>query len=297
MTTPATLALGLRSTAQSLGVVGRALGLFEAEGIDLQVVREETAGPDGIRGLVAGDFEFAELGTVPLVEAALEGADPVVLLAAEPVSALYVLGRAGIERPGQLAGGRIGVLSVAGQTGASALRMAGRWDLAPDVRLAPLGTYGAISEALATGRIDAGVLTADYRIAGQLRFGWNELADLGREFGYQGPVLATTRRFTATQPRRVQAVVHGYVASLRAFLRGGEAVVTALQRHLRFVDASEAAAVHRFYAARFSPEPAASDDGIGRVIRSFLATVPRAATLTPADVHEPRFLRVALQRG
>ena len=66
-----TLALGLRSTAQSLGVIGRELGVFARHGLDLCIVREETAGPDGARGLLSGEFQFAEFGSVPIVQASI----------------------------------------------------------------------------------------------------------------------------------------------------------------------------------------------------------------------------------
>ena len=89
------LALGLRSTPQSLGVIGGELGAFSEQGVDLAIVREETAGPDGIRGLLAGEYDFAEFGAVPVVQAALEGHDVLILMAAEPVSALYILARKG----------------------------------------------------------------------------------------------------------------------------------------------------------------------------------------------------------
>jgi ABC-type nitrate/sulfonate/bicarbonate transport system substrate-binding protein len=293
----ARLALGLRSTAQSLGVIGTALGAFEAEGVDLRVVREETAGPEGARGLIEGEFDFAEFGSVPVVQAALDGHDPLVLFAAEPVSALYILGRRGLEAPAGLSGGSIGVLSAAGQTGFSALRMIERWALPQAPRLVPLGTYPEIYRALGAGEIDAGVLTADYRLAGEIAHGVHALCDLGAEFGFQGPLLATTRRLRDRDPKLVQGVVNGYLRSLRAFKQAPQRVVPLLQRHLGFVDARQAAAIHAFYAQRFQDRPHVSEEGIARVIRSFADRYPGAATLRAADIHDPSFVDAALRAG
>lgn len=197
------LALGLRSTAQSLGVIGRDAGVFREQGLDLVIAREETAGPDGVRGLVAGEYDLAEFGAVPLVQAVYEGHDPVVLLAAEQTNAMYLLGAARIDAPRALVGEKIGVLSIAGQTGVSAATMLDRWTLRrEDVELLELGTYPAIYQALQDGRIAAGVLTADYGVAGSVAFGLHRLADLGQELRFQGPIVATTRRYArASGPR------------------------------------------------------------------------------------------------
>jgi ABC-type nitrate/sulfonate/bicarbonate transport system substrate-binding protein len=284
---PATLALGLRSTPQSLGVIGKALGIFSDEGVDLQVVRQETAGPEGLRGLVQGEYMFAEFGAVPVVQAAFNGLDPLILLAAEPVSALYILGRCGISEPAALAGGCVGVLSRAGQTGYSAERMLERWGLAGQAELLPLGTYPAIYEGLARGSIDAGVLTADYRLAGEIAHGLKALADLGEYFGFQGPVVVTTRRLRNELPELVHRVVRAYSRTVRAFAQQPEGVVPILQAHLGFVDSEQARAIHAFYSKRFSVPPRASDDGIARVILSVAESRGVPPDLPVERVHEP----------
>jgi ABC-type nitrate/sulfonate/bicarbonate transport system substrate-binding protein len=293
----ATLALGLRSTAQSLGVIGRELGLFAREGVDLQIVRQETAGPEGLRGLMEGEYMFAEFGSVPVVQAAIEGLDPLILLAAEPVSAMYILGRNGLHDPAALAGGRIGVLSVTGQTGYSAQEMLRRWGLEGQVELSALTTYPAIYRALAEGRIDGGVLTADYKLAGEIAHGFTELTDLGATFGFQGPVVATTRRLRDADPALIRAVVSGYVQTIKAFASRPADVVPLLQRHLGFVDEAQARAIQAFYAARFRVPPRASDEGIERVIDSFAQRAGAPLRLRASDVHDPSFVDAVTREG
>ena len=289
-----TLALGLRSTAQSLSVIGRELGLFAKHGLDLQIVREETAGPAGVRGLLNGDFELAEIGAVPLVQAALEGGDPLILLAAERVSALYIVARGHLSAQA-LRGGQIAVLSEAGQTGHSAKAMLQRWGLENDVRLLALHTYPAIFAALRDGEIQAGVLTADYRIVGELAHGFTVLADLGLEFGYQAPVLATTRKQRDRDPQKLADAVAAYVESIRHFKEDSARVVPILCRHLGFVDYAQAASIRSFYAARFQDKPLASMDGIARIIASFSKQHPAALKLKPHDVYDPAYVEALEQ--
>ncbi|MBN9473975.1 MAG: hypothetical protein ABS43_11565 [Bordetella sp. SCN 67-23] len=261
------LALGLRSTAQSLGVIGHDAGVFREQGLDLVIAREETAGPEGVRGLVAGEYDLAEFGAVPLVQAVYEGHDPVVLLAAEQTNAMYLLGAARIGAPGELAGQKIGVLSIAGQTGVSATAMLDKWALPrQDVELVELGTYPAIYRALQDGRIAAGVLTADYGVAGSVAFGLHRLADLGQELRFQGPIVATTRRYARAHPDRVQRAVTAYVRTIELFVEQPQRVLASMQRHLGFLDHAQALAVHDFYSRRFQRQPHPSAAGLQRVI-------------------------------
>lgn len=291
------LAVGLKSTAQSLALVGIAAGTFRAAGVELQIAGMETAGPAGIDGLVNGRWDVAEFGAVPVVQWALEGKDPLILLAAEPRSALYILGGRGVRHPGDLEGGDIGVLTAAGQTGHSAAKMLGHWGLAGKVALMPLNRYPAIFDALLQGRIAAGVLTADYRFAADENAGLPVLADLGEEFDFQGPVVSTTRRFAAARPAAVAAVVEGYARAVHVFRTRPDVALPVLARHLEFADAAAIARIHRFYAARFSPVPRPAVSGIRKVLDSFRDTHPAAALMRPDDVYDPRFLDALEARG
>lgn len=262
------LVLGLRSTAQSLGVIGRDTGIFARHGIDLQIVREETAGPVGAHCLISGECDIGEFGAVPVIQALLDGADPVIVLAAEQISALHVLGAPGIDTPGKLAGKRVGVLSAAGQTGFSVTQLLGQWGLAGQAELVELTTYPRIYEALKSGRIEGGVLTADYGIAGTAKYGFSMLADVGHTLRYQGPIVATTRRFIDAHPNTVQRIVNAYVETIRTFKESADSVSPILERHLGFVDSTQARAIQAFYAGRFQDVPHASMEGLVRILNS-----------------------------
>lgn len=284
------LALGLRSTAQALGIIGRELGVFREHGIDMCVVRSETAGPDGVRGLLAGEYQFGEYGPVPLVRAALEGGDPLIILAPEQVSAIYILGRKGVVMPADLAGGSIGVLSASGQTGFSADQMIARWGMRGQVQTVALKTYPNIYDALIKGEVDAGVLTADYKIVGERRHGIGELADLGQALQYQGPVLSTTKRLRDNDPALITAVVASYIATIRMFKQERQRVSRVLRSHLGFVDDLEAVEIHRFYSQRFQSNPLASKAGLSRIIASLNVEYPQTRSLEVDDVYDPSFV-------
>ncbi|RJF69410.1 ABC transporter substrate-binding protein [Rhodopseudomonas palustris] len=290
------LAIGIRSTAQSLAVVGLAAGAFRQAGIDLVIAGMETAGPAGITGLVDGDWDIAEFGAVPVVQWALEGHDPVILLAAEPRPALFIVGAADIKEPGQLRGRDIGVLTAAGQTGYCAAQMLGRWGLSSaEVSIASLKRYPVIFEELRAGRIAAGVLPADYRFAAAPSEGLSVLSDLSEEFDFQGPVVVTTRRLAAMRPDLVARVVEGYARAVHAFRTKPDLARAALRRHLDFTDEAGVARIYEFYTARFSRVPRASFSGLQKVLDSFVADYPAAASMSPLQIYDPSFLD-ALER-
>jgi ABC-type nitrate/sulfonate/bicarbonate transport system substrate-binding protein len=287
---PVRLALGLRSTAQSLGVVGARCGIFARHGIDLQLVREETTGPAGIKGLLQGEYDIAELGAVPVVQAALDGADPVIVLAAEKVAALHLLGSSDVTAPADLPGRQVGVLSRAGQTGVSARKILESWRLSDSVALAELGTYPKIYSALQARRIGGGVLTADYGIAGAAAYGFTLLADLGEALGLQAPVVATTRRFLEGNRSLVERIVGAYIETIRFFKSNPGQTLPVLMRHLGFVNEQQAKAIHAFYAARFQDVPLASEEGLCRIL-DLLTQSPRpGAQIGPGAFYDRSFV-------
>jgi ABC-type nitrate/sulfonate/bicarbonate transport system substrate-binding protein len=291
------LAIGLKSTAQSLALVGIATGSFRAAGIDLQIRGMETAGPAGMNGLMSGEWDIAEFGAVPVVQWALDGNDPLILLAAEPRPALFILGGRGVDMPDHLKGREIGVLTEAGQTGYSAAAMLQRWGVSDEVSLASLKRYPAIFEMLRSGRVAAGVLSADYRFAADESDGLSVLADLGEEFDFQGPVVVTTKRFAHARPDIVSAIVEGYARAIHAFKTDPQATLAVLRSHLDFTDAAGAARIYQFYAPRFSAIPRPSLTGLQKVLDSFRAAYPAAASMRPEDVYQPAFLDELERRG
>jgi hypothetical protein len=73
MGTPARFAVPLRSTAECIGLFAAAQKLFEKRGVDFQLVAFETAAERGIEGLLAGEWDYIEIGVTPLVGPRADG--------------------------------------------------------------------------------------------------------------------------------------------------------------------------------------------------------------------------------
>ena len=78
-------------------------------------------GPQAAAGLIRGDWEFAQTGTLPVAEEVLNGNDIVIL--ATPTSEFsnsFIMTRKEITQLAQLAGKKVGVLTETGQTSVAA---------------------------------------------------------------------------------------------------------------------------------------------------------------------------------
>jgi len=293
----ARLAIGLLSTAEALGWIGREAGVFARLGVDLEIVRTETTGPVAAAGLADGAWDFADVGAAPIVEANFQGRDTVVVLAAEAYGALFLVGRAGIDRPEAIVGGRVGVLSRGGQMELSAIAILSKWGIRDRVRIEVLGTSSRIYDALAMGAIEAGMLTADFRFWGARDHGMHALSNVGEEFRHVGPCLAASRAFLDREHATAAATVRGFVETIHVFKTERARVMPMLSRYLGIDDAAVVAAIHDFYAARFQRVPVPPEDGLRHLIETYAPLYPDAGTRTLADVTAPEFVASLVAEG
>ena len=164
---PARVAVAQRSTAECLGLFAAAQRLFERRGVDFQLVAFETAAERGVEGLIASEWDYIEIGIMPLVRLRADGHDPAIVVGTTPMNTNFLMGRHDITRVTELSGGRIGCLSLAGQTAAVARAVLARSGVADAVELVPLGKYSKIFDAISAGDIDGAILAGNFRFLGE----------------------------------------------------------------------------------------------------------------------------------
>src|SRR5215212_10334525 len=104
-------ATGLRAANQSIAWIGARLGVFEQQGLAATFPELEVGGPECVAGLLRGDWDFAQTGTVPIVEAVLKGGDAVILLRASALqNYIVIMTHPRITQLDQLNGKTVGVL-------------------------------------------------------------------------------------------------------------------------------------------------------------------------------------------
>jgi hypothetical protein len=288
------IAIAIRATAQSLGWIGTEAGIFHLLGLTVTFPAMETAAVEAVAGLVRGEWDFVEVGGAPIVQGVLESQDTVMLLAAEraPVAGNYLVARRELTAPMDLRGGRIGVLTEAGQTGLSARTLLRQWGIT--ATLVPLGTYPKIYAALWAQDIDAGMLAEEYRLTAQRALGLTAFPIPATALP---STLASTRRLIHHRRGLVARVVQGYVETIHLFKTNRSLVVPLLHRFLQHFDEATVEDMYEFYAPRFQQLPLPSAVVIQQLLNEFAATYPVAHTLPPTAMTDTSMLEELEQSG
>jgi ABC-type nitrate/sulfonate/bicarbonate transport system substrate-binding protein len=269
-------------------------GIFQRLGLNVTFPAMETAAVEAIAGLVRGEWNFVEVGGAPIVQGVLDGHDPVMLLAAEPapLAGRHLVARQGLTAPMNLCGGRVGILTEAGQTGISARTMLHQWGIT--ATLVPLGTYPKIYAALRAQDIDAGILSEEYRLAAQRGFGSTAFPIPPSALP---PALTSTRQLIRRRRALVARVVQGYVEAIHLFKTNRAIVIPLLHRFLQQFDQQIIHDIYEYYAARFQSLPLPSTVAIQQMLNEFAATCPVAHTLPPTAVTDTSMLEELEQSG
>src|SRR5215208_1149804 len=153
------MSFGLRATLMSIAWIGSEAGAFRKHGLDVSFPKLEVGGPEAAAGMMRGDWEFSQTGTLPIVEGVLNGGDPVILLRNTAQHAgFFVMSRPEFPSLAQLAGKRVGVLTdvYSGQAGVNTRRTLEKAGVT--ATYIGLGTFQKIYAALVAAEIEAGIL-------------------------------------------------------------------------------------------------------------------------------------------
>ena len=185
--------------------------LFEKHGLDVVLVGMGT-GSVSLRALIAKDLQISSLSGSGLVQAALQGADTVLIAALVNGFVFKVFSAPEISSPAQLKGKKLGV-SRYGATSDFAVRLAlKKWGLNPerDVNILQIGTSQDTVRAMQTKMLDAGVTTGTSSLIAR-KAGFRELGDLA-DLGLDYPTSAigTTKSYL----QKNEATVKGFHARL-----------------------------------------------------------------------------------
>jgi hypothetical protein len=197
----------------------------------------------------------------------------------------FVMTRKEITQLGQLGGRKVGVLTETGQTSV-ATRMTIEKAGATAVYL-PLVKFERISDALASGEIDAGALPVDLRFTGQVRYGWNAFP----VSSFDTPsIFATTRKLIASDRELVMNVMQGFVETIHLFKTRADVVVPLLQRYMKIEDPKAAKELYAFYVPVFQRVPRPSFPEM-QALRDFLVKkYPEATSLKESDIADSSFI-------
>jgi NitT/TauT family transport system substrate-binding protein len=256
--------------------------LFEKRGLDVRLVGMGT-GAVSLRALIANDLEIASLSGSGLVQAALQGADTIILSAAIDGFVFKVFGAPEMTTPAQLKGRKLGV-SRYGATSDFAVRLAlKKWGLNPerDVNILQIGTTQDTLRAMQTRMLDAGVLSGTASLMAR-KAGFRELADLA-DLGLHYPMapIGTTKSYIQKNEALVKEFMLAYIEAIHDFKRNKEAALKVLKKYTRNDDPEVLEDSYSNYANKYLALPIPTLDGIRTILTELSATVPTAKNADP----------------
>ena len=256
--------------------------LFEKRGLDVVLVGMGT-GSVSLRALIAKDLEIASLSGSGLVQAALQGADTVIISSAINGFIFKVFGAPEITSPAQLKGKKLGI-SRYGATSDFAVRLAlKKWGLNPDrdVSILQIGTSQDTVRAMQTKMLDAGLLSGTSSLIAR-KAGFRELGDLA-DLGLHYPMapIGTTKSFIQKNEGLVKEFMLAYIEAIHDFKRNKEAALTVLKKYTRNDDREVLEDSYTSTANKYLALPIPTLDGIRTILTELSSTVPAAKNADP----------------
>ncbi|MGH7875477.1 MAG: ABC transporter substrate-binding protein [Candidatus Binatia bacterium] len=262
--------------------VAKETKLFEKRGLDVRLVGMGT-GAVSLRALIANDLEVASLSGSGLVQAALQGADTIILSAAINGFVFKVFGAPQITTPAQLKGKKLGV-SRYGATSDFAVRLAlKKWGINPerDLSILQIGTTQDTLRAMQTGMLDAGVLSGTASLMAR-KAGFRELGDLA-DLGLHYPMapIGTTKSYIQKNEGHVREFMLAYIEAIHDFKRDKAAALRVLKKYTRNDDAEVLEDSYSNYANKYLALPIPTVDGIRTILTELSSMVPAAKNADP----------------
>lgn len=291
MLEPVTVLHSAQGAGNAIMALGVAKGLFAAVGLDV-TMREVARTGLAVAGLMEGRAQFAVAGSVPILNAAQAGQDPVIVMSIEAQNVFGVVAAKGISEPGQLRGRKIAISGRREQDELMMRRALAEWgiDADRDVTLVVTGSRGRCFDAVLSGEAAAMTATIPQPILARA-MGLPVLKDYAAQHEpFQLGAIVTTRRLTEQHQNLVERFLTAQLRSSRLFRDDVAAALPYLEARAKIDDEDVLRQTHRMFAAEtdhYVPDAAA--------LRAVIDTVERIfAERIEVDVDrivEPRFAR------
>jgi NitT/TauT family transport system substrate-binding protein len=281
--------------------VGKELGIFEKNGLDVQPIFF-TGGSTAILALVSGDVPITQVSGPGLVSSALGGSDA-VFVAGGMTSLNYVLmGKPGITTAEQLKGGSVAISRFGSATDTIARFALKKVGLTPvkDVTIVQVGSGPDRLAAILTGRVTAAVINPPSSFQAEKK-GLAVLADvakMGLIFQHTGP--ATTRKYIREHQDIVRRYIKGHVEAVHRMYTDKEGTIKVLAKYMGGNVEREILEKSRdnvLTEALLPKKQYPTMEGLKFVIEDLAERDPRAKTVKPEQFVDLTFIKELDQSG
>src|SRR4026208_92905 len=250
----------------ALGVAQEA-GYFKRDALDTELLYIG-GGSLLIQSMLSGDVPFAYGPSVPVINAALRGADLVFIANTGNALVFSIMSRPEIKQPAQLRGKKVGVTRLGGSTDWALDAALKQWGIERN-QITVIQT-GGMPEGLAgltAGALDAVVLSppSNFRAA---KAGMHELEDVGQlKITFPNTPLSTTRSFIRTNRDTALRFLRGFTQGLQRLRADKEFSMKVLSKYTKVTDAETLSQLHQTYGVRYSGDriPFVRAEGIDEI--------------------------------
>jgi ABC-type nitrate/sulfonate/bicarbonate transport system substrate-binding protein len=279
------IGIGVSSIGRFLPVIGKAAGLFENQGIDVEVVNQQDE--EKIVDDIAAHITPVGTPNAPsLIFSLLNGNDLLIVGGILNRPAFYLAGNRAIRDITDLKGKRIGINQPRRMAGMVMLALLRKWalDIEHDLTLVDLGVNDKSLEALRERNIDAALLPPEKAFVAEAE-GFRVIADSGA-LDFHWVPLATTREFLTANRDLVKKIAEVYRESIRIFTTQPQETLDAIGRWLPAL-ASKPQALQKCYelfARSFEPTLTPSLSAIASILREVSLQDARAKQIKPESI-------------
>jgi NitT/TauT family transport system substrate-binding protein len=272
------------SAGQCALMMARDLGFFNTQDLDVDLVFFDS-GTESMQALVSGRVPINVGGASAVVNAALAGADVVLIAGFVNGFAYSLVVVPEIKTPADLKGKALGVNRFGSSQDFATRLVLTRLGLQPDrdVTLLQLGASSARVAAMRARSIQGAVLEPA-SLAVARRLGFTELADVAR-LGVRYPLeaVAVPRAFARSHPETLRRFFRGLLLGIHAFRTRPDDARQCIRTYLKVEDPDVMATVYASYAPLVEPRPFVPLEGVQTVLDELASRNPQARAARPED--------------
>jgi NitT/TauT family transport system substrate-binding protein len=272
-------------------------GFFKKNGLDVELIHIPSTSR-AIQAMLAGEMGYSYTDGRTAVQAALKGADVVMLAGAANRFVFSFMARPEIKKISDLRGRKIGITRFGSSTHTVTQWTMSHAGVKPEeYQILQLVDVPNMLTAMLAGQIDAGALSPPTNFRAR-KAGLNELVDLSKEGPeYVSVALGSTRSYVRANEDATRRLVRGYSEGV-AFLKSNKAAgIRAVQKYARIKDPDILEATYGEARNYIETVPYVSRKGLETIIGELAATEPKAKQAKPDDFVDHRFVAQLEKEG
>ncbi|HEY2989618.1 MAG TPA: ABC transporter substrate-binding protein [Candidatus Binatia bacterium] len=276
--------------------VAKDKGLFKRYGLDVDFLYIG-GGSVVVQAMLGGEVQLARASAPGIVQAALRGADLVMIANTVNTLVYSVMTRPDVKSPEDLRGKTLGVTRLGGGTDYVVGLLLKKWGFqrGKDAKVFQTGGMPQLLTALKTGIVDAGVISPPSNLEG-IKLGLKEMVDVS-DLGllFVNSPLSTTRSYIKNHRDVVLRALRAYCEGIQHVRNDKDGALKILAKNARIEDPEILQEVYRIYGSKHLEKvPYVKLEGLDEILHT---TGREALGAKPADFVDNTLVRQLEQEG